>query len=539
MQQIKKVSVFLVIGLLIVATALFPGELGLNASWGKSRIAMLVFGILVLLIPWIPWRKSETRVKGLQSDLFALPALLIVLAAYLWFISLSHDATSNYYALLGDSFRKGELSLSLRPDPALLALENPYDPAARQGIKAPLDLSLYKGKFYLYWGAAPALLVAFVEPFFPGQISDGHLLLAFVCGIFLSQYLLIMHVRERFFPEIPKPIVILSIFVAGVISPTLWLLSQPKIYETAIAGGQFFFIAGLLSALTALDRPAPSGWRLGLAGLLWSLAVGTRSVSVFPIAFMTLMVVTWFYKHYQGAWLRLVTGLIPLGAPLLLGAAAFGWYNWARFGSISETGFTYALAGPYLQKHLNELFSPVYIFQNSYNYLLNPLTVQQSFPYLVAIRGRLKEILPWQVLPEIYSAQALSGLLWAAPFTVFAIIPAIVVAKRLFRKRQADQSNEDPEAVSLGWIMTGLLGSSSLAFTCLLAFFWAAMRYAEDFMPVLTLLSILGFWQGYRSLVRDPKKGKMFAILGVSLAGISVIAGVLLALSNLFTNGLL
>lgn len=231
--------------------------------------------------------------------------------------------------------------------------------------------------------------------------------------------------------------------------------------------------------------------------------------------------------------------MIPLGAPLLLGAAAFGWYNWARFGSISETGFTYALAGPYLQKHLNELFSPVYTFQNLYNYLLNPYTIERAFPFLFAIRGRLAEILAWPALPKIYSAQALSGLLWAAPFTVFAAVPASILLKQLFRKRQANRSNEQPEAVSLGWVMTSLIGSASLAFICLLAFFWAAMRYAEDFMPALTLLSIIGFWQGYRSLARDPKKGRMFAMFGTVLAGISAIVGILLALSNFFTNGLL
>jgi hypothetical protein len=183
----------------------------------------------------------------------------------------------------------------------LLALSNPYDPAAREGIKAPLDLALYNGKFYLYWGAAPALLVAIIKPLFPGQISDSYLLFAFIVGIFLSQFLVIMYIWERFFPGISKWLVLLSIFIAGLINPTLWLLSQPKIYETAIAGGQFFFIAGLLSVFTALDCPNPSGWRLAMAGIFWSLAVGTRSVLVFPIAFMTLMVVIWFYRTYTGS----------------------------------------------------------------------------------------------------------------------------------------------------------------------------------------------------------------------------------------------
>lgn len=524
------------VGLLIVGTALFSSELGLNSTWSKGRIAILIFGLFVTLIPWIPWKTSETREQIPQSDFFVFPALLIVIAIYLGFMSISYESTSNYYDLLGTSFRQGELSLPLRPDPALLALPNPYDPAARQGIKAPLDVSLYKGRFYLYWGPAPALLLATVEPLFSGKISDGYLLFAFVCGIFLSQFLLIMHLWEHFFPETPKWIVILSIFVAGLISPTLWLLSQPKIYETAIAGGQFFFIAGLLSAVIALDRPTPSSWRLALAGIFWTLAVGTRSVLVFPIAFMTLMIIYWLFRIDHRSLLKLAIGLIPLGLPLMIGAIAFGWYNWVRFGSISETGFTYALAGPYLQKHLSELFSPAYIFQNLYNYLLNPFAIKGQFPYLYPIRGKIDEILPWQVLPEIYSAQAITGILRAAPFTLFAVLPATTLLKQFFKRKQTNYSSEDSKTISLNWIMISLIGAFLLSFASLLTFFWTAMRYAEDFIPTLTLLSIIGFWQGYQALSQSSNKGKMYTVLGLILAGLSIVTGTFLALSIYSSN---
>jgi hypothetical protein len=93
-------------------------------------------------------------------------------------------------------------------------------------------------------------------------------------------------------------------------------------------------------------------------------------------------------------------------------------------------------------------------------------------------------------------------------------------------------------SVSLSWITISLLGSFALPFISLLAFFWAAMRYAEDFMPALILLSILGFWQGYQSLERRDD-GKMYAAVGVILAGISIVSAVLLALSIYYSSGLL
>jgi hypothetical protein len=468
-----------------------------------------------------------------------LPVLLVVIAIYLWFISVSHEATSNYYDLLGTSFRQGELSLPLRPDPALLALSNPYDPSAREGIKAPLDIALYNGKFYLYWGAAPALLVAIIKPLFPGQISDGYLLFAFIVGIFLSQVLLTTYIWERYFSGVPKWLVLLSVFVAGLINPTLWLLSQPKIYETAIAGGQFFFLAGLFSALTGVDRPAPFNWRLVLAGICWSLAVGTRSVLVFPVVFMTLMVVYWLYRVYRQSFSPLIIGLSSLGVPLMVGAIAFAWYNWARFGSFSETGFSYALAGPNLQAHLGELFSPIYSFQNLYNYFLNPFAVKQSFPFVYPIRGTAQAVFPGQLLPEIYSAQAITGFLWAVPFTVFAVLPAIKLLKQLFKTKQENLSNEAPDTAFFKWITTSLIGSFLFSFLCLLMFFWIAMRYAEDFMLTLILLSIIGLWQGYQATHRSSNKGKMYTAVGLILAGLSIITGTLLALSIYSTSGLL
>jgi hypothetical protein len=223
----------------------------------------------------------------------------------------------------------------------------------------------------------------------------------------------------------------------------------------------------------------------------------------------------------------------------MIGAIAFGWYNWARFGSISETGFNYALAGPNLRAHLNELFLPTYSFQNLYNYFLNPFAVKQPFPFFYPLRGVVDEIFPWQGLPEFYAAQAITGVLYAAPFTVFAVIPVVKLLKRLFNKNQESLLDADPNMAIFNWITTSLTGAFLFSFLCLLMFFWAAMRYAEDFMPTLTLLSIVGFWQGYQASSQNPIKGKMYTAAGLILAGLSIIFGTLLAFSIYSTGGLL
>ncbi len=78
---------------------------------------------------------------------------LFVLTVYVWLISAGSwtnwPTITHYYDQLATSFTHGQLSLKAKPDPALLALTNPYDPNSRKGIPYPGDISLHKGKFYL------------------------------------------------------------------------------------------------------------------------------------------------------------------------------------------------------------------------------------------------------------------------------------------------------------------------------------------------------------------------------------------------------
>jgi hypothetical protein len=181
----------------------------------------------------------------------------------------------------------------------------------------------------------------------------------------------------------------------------------------------------------------------------------------------------------------------------------------------------------------------VYGFQNFYNYLLNTFSLKQSFPFFSSGRGITASVFPSLALPEIYSAQAITGFLWAAPFTVFAVLPVIKLLKQFFKKNQGNRPNEDPRIASFNWITSSLIGAFLFSFLCLLMFFWVAMRYAEDFMPALILLSIIGFWQGYQATRPSSNKGKMYSAVGLILAGLSIVTGMLLALSTYFASGLL
>ncbi|MGD1021001.1 MAG: hypothetical protein ABSA12_16970 [Verrucomicrobiia bacterium] len=106
--------------------------------------------------------------------LAAVCALVIGLYAYTahsgYVTSTRLNAADNYYNLLVQGFRAGQLNLKKEVPPGFAQLADPYDPAAN----APywlLDLSYYKGKFYLYFGVTPAVLL-----FWPYAALTGHYL---------------------------------------------------------------------------------------------------------------------------------------------------------------------------------------------------------------------------------------------------------------------------------------------------------------------------------------------------------------------------
>jgi hypothetical protein len=529
--------VFLVLGGTIIAAAFFAETIGLDndPGWGRGRIAILVFGVFV--IAWGIFYSLYTDTilsssRKIQADAsqsihrlfhsfqtywYTFPIFVFVILVYIWFASFGSwthwESATHHYADLALGFKQGNLFLPLQPNRELLALSNPYDPSAREGISYPVDYSLYKGKYYLYWGPSPALLLLLINPFIRGRVGDLYLVFSFVCGIFLLQSLLAITLWERFFHNLPKWMLALSIFVLGMTIPWLYMLiNEPngRIYEAAVAGAQFFLMGGLLAAVIACSEPTASSWWLALTGFLWALAIGTRLIIVLPIGFISLMVAYRIWKTSRSSPMSLAIKWIAFGSPLVLGLVVLGWYNWARFGSVTETGLTYQLAAVNMGTY--SLFSPIYVFQNLYSYFFQSPVVMPQFPFLY----------PKEVSPVV-------GLLLTAPFAAFAILPAVTLFAKATSKVSCRLKEDNHDL--LDWIIATLVGTFALAFFMMLIFFWIAIRYMGDFMPALTMLSVLGFWQGHQLLSRRPFHQRIYSILGITLTSAGVIIQILLSIA--------
>ena len=229
--------------------------------------------------------KHANYLKSYQVFILTFLGILLVITAYIWFISFGSwvhwPATTNYdgyYNQLAIAFQHGSLSLEITPSPALLALHNPYDPTIRHSnnVVYPIDFSLYKGKYYLYFGPVPALFLLIIKLLGISTIGDHYFVFVFVSGILIFQSLLIIKIWKRFFQNISVWVLSLCILFCGLISPVPWILTEARVYEAASASGQFFFLAGLYFAVTALDRESISISQFLIAGISWALAIGSR-----------------------------------------------------------------------------------------------------------------------------------------------------------------------------------------------------------------------------------------------------------------------
>src|SRR5476649_2876362 len=130
--------------------------------------------------------------KSLERALL-LAVALVVLVFDVWTVCSSGDPwhfgkkQNDYYNLLIDGWRGGQLAMKVDVPEALLKLSDPYDPSQRPPGLALHDASFYKGKYYLYFGVAP--VVTLMLPFrlltgidLPQAVSE----IVFVYGAFLA-----------------------------------------------------------------------------------------------------------------------------------------------------------------------------------------------------------------------------------------------------------------------------------------------------------------------------------------------------------------
>ena len=468
--------------------------------------------------------------KDKQANTLASASMLLTLVFYAWLASFglfNHLPTiTAYYDKLATAFTHGSLALEEQPDPALLALENPFDRSQWRGIDVPTDYSLYEGKYYLYFGPVPAVMLTIGKFLGFGTKGDQYPALLFICGIFVVQALLLIWAWKRYFVNLTAWLVPLGIFFVGLIAPFPWVLTRARFFEAANTGGQFFFLLGLYLLLIAQTGNNLTKWKLLAAGTSWALAMGSRPTMIFPMIVTVLIFVLSEYRNYlrHKQLSRLMYPFMLALIPFVIGMGILGWYNWARFDSPFEFGFSYQLAGPDIQRYSKQLFSHVYALPNFYNYVLNKPALIEKFPLINSVEGIGQSLFPPIALPPIYYTGDITGILYSTPFVLFAAV-------LLFsRKKQTGDSiliNMD----SFRWVALLFTGIFLAEFIPFVSYFWVETRFFADFIPPLAVLSMIGFWKGLEFLSGRSAWRSVYTALGVGMIVFSILMGIALGLS--------
>jgi hypothetical protein len=430
------------------------------------------------------------------------PLLVLVFVAiaalYLFFISAGLvteiPPQSHYFTVLADAFLDGHLYLGIAPSPELLATANPYDPAnSRLWV---WDATLHDGRYYLYWGPVPALLVAAAKAVAGRElfVGDELLVLAFVLGRLAVGIAILSLASRRLFPGLHPWLALPAVAVFGLANPYLFGLGRAGVYEAAIEGAQFFLLLGLLMGARAIGVVGSRRSQLALsslAGCAWGAALACRISLVLAIGALALLT-AWISSLGADRKRReLVLQLLCVGAPVVFAALGLAAYNQARFGSWTDFGAEHQLG------YLPYSFSIARFPSTLHAYLLREVLVTCRFPYIFAPAGAGAMPPDWMFAKQTgyLSLEPTVGMLIAAPWVLFGLV-ALGSARRIYRQasRAAPGAAIDARDRLYLWLVTACFASALLAGVPALGMQFSTMRFLADFTSAALLMAAVGFW---------------------------------------------
>ncbi len=326
-----------------------PIAAGIPISNGtkKGSFSKKIRNDWVEFVEWLKqpfWRTTCLIVAILFSIGFCLPAIQNcgIVKNYngkSWYLFSQPD-----YVQAADAVMKGQVHLDIEPSPELLKLENPYDPASREGVLYLWDHAFYNGHYYMYFGLAPVFTVYL--PFYalthemPNNVL-ACMILAIYCCIVIP--LAVFEWARRFAPKTSPFLLGFASFVLVAVSGVYLHISYSKQYQIPILSATAMGFLFCFLALRALR--CKKMWRryvmLAFAGVSYVGTVASRPtmalmfLAPLPIVFFDIL------KPFEAK--KAVKDLCALGIPVLIGAGLMMWYNYARFGNPLDFGQKYQL----------------------------------------------------------------------------------------------------------------------------------------------------------------------------------------------------
>ena len=293
------------------------------------------------------------------------------------------DTATNEYAKLAQAFANGQLDLLQEPPQWLQDMENPYDYGARSEesthhLRGYLwDTAYYDGQYFVYFGVLPVLV--FYLPYylltgstFPNSVAVLIPTLLFVVGLYSLMRAL---VRYRFTKTSLGTFLLVFLGILCV-SQVLAGLGRPGLYNVPVAFARCLSVWGLCLWYRGWCKGSPV--RLAGGSLCIALISASRPqlLILIPLMFVILFLIV---RSKDMPRQRKIAWSAWLVAPVVVVAAGVMWYNWARFGSITDFGASYNLT---FNDMTHRGHSVVRMLEGAYYYLFNPPYVVSTFPFM-------------------------------------------------------------------------------------------------------------------------------------------------------------
>ena len=461
-----------------------------------------------------PVGEGSSRRRVRAWELVGVAAALLFSGWFLQFMVRANNGFEDwgdldYYKLLVRGWRKGQLNIDKDPSPELLALKDPYDPEQNGPYKLG-DISLYQGKYYTYFGAAPALTLMWPYAALTGrELVTGQATLVFCLVALLAASWLWLAVRWRYFPDSHPLVAPAGILCLAFGTHLLALAQRPMMWELPISAGIAFTLLAAAACFRALHGVRPV-LAMAAAGLCLGLAVGSRPTCL--LAGGMLLVPVWRGSREARPgreWWRLA---LAAGVPLALCGLAIMAHNYARFDSPFEWGQNYQLSGAYESKLVH--FAARFFPHNLSVYFFQPLLWSTEFPFAFAQAIEISHI------ADYFGTEEVCGIAVTFPYVWFLLALPLAWWRR-----------DGMDSRGLGAAVLGLILYVVPVGGLILSYFSTTMRYQTDYAVAFAVLALLGLLALERRAQAAGRGWTRLVLVSSGLAAvITVSVGTLVAL---------
>lgn len=285
------------------------------------------------------------------------------------------------YQELAEVMAEGHFYLNTEPSEGLLNAGNPYDTIYLQanGIDYLADYAYFEGKYYVYFGVVPELLL-----YLPVYLLTGHhmpnymAVFLFYCGFILAVFALYREVIKRWFSRTPYFLYLLLCTLTICCGNYLFVIARPDLYDTPIMAANMFTAAGLFLWIRGKYAEAEKSRKISLflGSLCMALVAGCRP----QMLLFSFLAVPLFCSSINK---KSVSDVVSFCLPYLFVAAGIMYYNAARFGSPFDFGATYSLTSNDMTKRSFNLHQALL---GLWHYIFRPPVIESDFPFLQGIQ---------------------------------------------------------------------------------------------------------------------------------------------------------